>query len=240
MINPQLEVEELARLRGTFYHLLSKCFFQADEELVSSLLNGSLVQMFKMTLGNLDDEKVTHAIEIVERYTKKCNGNSLSDVIREMNIEYNRLFVGPGHLPSPPYESVYLTIDEDNKDGIVLGDSALDAKYQYLSAGISLPEDFTDLPDHIGVELDFMSYLCFEESSKIQEGDDEGLCDVVNKQYDFITNHLDNWISSFTDAVVNSTELDFYKGLVQITEFWIRNDQKSFLDDIEETQLILN
>ena len=238
MINPQTEAAELAHLRGHVYRLLSQCFFHANKDMVTSIKNGSLVQVLKMTLGTMGDVRVDQAIELLEGFSGKCYECSLADVSSELNIEYNRLFVGPGHLPSPPYESIYLTKNEENKDGLVMGDSTLDAKNQYLSAGITLSEDFTDLPDHIGVELDFMSWLCFQESSKLENEEYEGVTEIVNKQFDFLTNHLDNWITPFTHAIIHSTNLDFYKGLARMTECWIQYEKKSFTHNAEDALLI--
>ena len=226
MIHSQTEEKGFAEVRGTLYRLLSQCFFQATEDLASSILNGSLVQTFKLTVGMLGDEKADQAIALIEEHGKKCQGFSLPSICSELNVEYNRLFVGPGHLPSPPYESVYKTKNEENKEGLVMGDATLDAKRQYLSAGITLPEDFTDLPDHIGVELDFMSCLCFEEASMLQKGNEEGATEVRKKQYEFLSSHLDNWITVFCEAVCTSTHSEFYQGIAQVSEIWVHFDKE--------------
>lgn len=228
MIQPQTEENDYALVRGTVYRLLSQCFFQPTEELVSSLLNGPLVQTFKMTVGMLGDEKADQAIASIEEYREKCQGLSIPDIGRELKVEFNRLFVGPGHLPTPPYESVYHTKNEENKDGLVMGDETLDAKRQYLSAGIALPEEFTDLPDHIGVELDFVSCLCFEEAEMLHKGNEEETTELMNKQYEFLTSHLDRWITPFSEAICVSSHSEFYRGIAQISASWVHYDKEEF------------
>jgi TorA maturation chaperone TorD len=41
--------------------------------------------------------------------------------LEEMEIEYCRMFVGPGHVEAPPYESVYRGNDINLQKGCVIG-----------------------------------------------------------------------------------------------------------------------
>lgn len=219
---------ELAKIRGTIYNLLSQCFFEAHEPFVKRLMDETIIRFLK-TASELFGERSSRAeraLSLIEKSVEHFQGFSAEEIKRELNIEYNRLFVGPGHLPAPPYESVYLTKSEENKDGVVMGLSTLDVKKHYLSAGVTLDENFTDLPDHIAVELEFMSLLCMEEHSKMEQGDISGAEEMNKKQRDFIDNHLLNWISLFTEAVCNSTKSNYFKGLAQLLEIWIHSDKE--------------
>jgi len=69
------------------------------------------------------------------------------------------------HLPCPPYGSLYT----------VEGDKRLDEmraiKEFYSANGIDMDESFTDLPDHLCVELEFLQVLCFREQEAELAGD---------------------------------------------------------------------
>ncbi|CAA7602475.1 Nitrate reductase delta subunit [Acididesulfobacillus acetoxydans] len=67
--------------------------------------------------------------------------------------EYIPLFE-TGRVEAPPYASVYL-----DRDGLVLGCEAEEVRKFYLSLGYGLRSDQRELPDHLGVELEFLARL---------------------------------------------------------------------------------
>lgn len=70
---------------------------------------------------------------------------------------------------------------------------------EYAAAGLELSTD--DLPDHVSVELEYMSFLCgLEINAMVQEVD--GLRPlVIHRQRSFLTNHLCRWLPGLTDRV---------------------------------------
>ncbi|KLU62149.1 chaperone protein TorD [Peptococcaceae bacterium CEB3] len=67
--------------------------------------------------------------------------------------EYIPLFE-TGHVEAPPYASVYL-----DGEGLVLGREAEEVRNFYLSSGYGLGSEQGELPDHLGVELEFLALL---------------------------------------------------------------------------------
>ena len=79
--------------------------------------------------------------------------------------------------------------------------TALQAALQqeYAAAGLELSVD--DLPDHVSVELEYMSYLSGLELSSL-ERDVDGLRPmVVDRQRAFLTDHLCRWLPGLTERV---------------------------------------
>lgn len=229
-MNMAEEIRQIAQVRGTIYTLLSQCFMQPSIELVNSILDGSLDEAFQATLALTEDKKVIEKLAKLKHFGIQCQELSQEQVLQEMKAEYNRLFVGPGHVLAPPYESIYKTRNKDNEKGVVMGDSTVAAKHFYRRAGLGLSNDFTDLPDHISLELHFMGYLCnleiertHEESeeSKVSEGKQSS---VHKMQVDFLETHLGSWISDFSQAVSNVTYFPFYKAVAELAERWIKID----------------
>lgn len=230
-MNKAEEIRQIAQIRGSIYTLLSQCFMQPSKELVNSILDGSLNEAFQGTLALTEDKKVTEKLSELKKFDIQCQELSREQVLLEMKAEYNRLFVGPGHVLAPPYESIYKTRNKDNEKGVVMGDSTVAVKHFYRRAGLGLSNDFTDLPDHITLELHFMGHLCnleFErahEESEASEGDQS----VRKMQVDFLKTHLATWISDFSQAVSNATYFPFYIGVVGLAERWIEIE----MDDLK-------
>ena len=125
----------------------------------------------------------------------------------ELIPEYHRLFVGPGSLPAPPYESVY------REGWRVMGETTLDVQRRYEEAGCVFVPSFNELPDHVAAELGFMAVLC-EEETKAWEAEDlsEALA-WLRRERAFLDDHLTRWLSAFSERLLASTEVLFYREL---------------------------
>lgn len=121
--------------------------------------------------------------------------------------EYHRLFVGPGALPAPPYESVY-------RDGwTVMGESTLQVRRQYAGAGYALDPSITELPDQVAVELLFMAVVAEEEAQAWEGRDAAAALSWLERERAFLEEHLTRWVPAFTDRLVAATEAPFYRRL---------------------------
>ncbi|HYB83832.1 MAG TPA: molecular chaperone TorD family protein [archaeon] len=125
--------------------------------------------------------------------------------------EYLRLFVGPGHMPCPPYEAVHRKDRPDFERGLVMGPSTADVRRAYLAAGLDLSKTYTDLPDHIAAEMEFMQFLCAETTRLEQQGDREEAAKMKTMQREFHKNHIAPWVGDFADCIIRSTTEPFYK-----------------------------
>lgn len=128
--------------------------------------------------------------------------------------EYHRLFVGPGPLPAPPYESVY------REGWRVMGETTREAERQYAAAGYTLDPSLAELPDHAAAELVFMAVLCEEEATAWEAEDVSAALAWLEREKAFLRDHLVQWIPAFCDGLVTSTEAPFYRQVaVALKEF---------------------
>lgn len=162
---------------------LSECFHYPDNEQINALMD--------------------YKDKLPERYSDIID--KIGD-IKEMQVDYSRLFVGPFELLSAPYGSVYL---EDGRK--TFGDSTMDVVQFYQQENLSL--QFKELPDHIAVELEFLYYLMAKELMFLDNDDLEESNFCLEKQKQFINRHLANWINDFTDLVIENANSDFYSRL---------------------------
>lgn len=123
-----------------------------------------------------------------------------------LEVEYNRLFVGPNPPRVYPYESMYR-----GPGGTLMGEAALRVLSTYALEGLCPGEVERDLPDHVAVELEFLAYLCAREAAALEERSEEKVSYYVGKERDFIERHLGRWVSPFCDGIRRETQEDFYR-----------------------------
>lgn len=136
----------------------------------------------------------------------------------ELQVEYSRLFKGPYELIAAPYGSVYL--DEGRR---VMGDSTIAVIQAYEEEGLAKNDDFKDLPDHIVVELEFMSFLLFKEIEAIQDQDSQKANEYQEKQQRFLNMFLRQWVPSFCEKIKNGSDNQFYISLSNCLSTFIMN-----------------
>ena len=134
--------------------------------------------------------------------------------VKALIPEYHRLFVGPGSLPAPPYESVY------REGWRVMGETTLDVKRRYEEAGYAVAPSFTELPDHVAAELTFMTLLAEEEARAWEAEDTSAALAWLERERAFLGDHLTRWLPDFCVRLLASTEAPFYQRLaVSLQEF---------------------
>lgn len=121
--------------------------------------------------------------------------------LEELRAEHARLFVGPANPPCLPYESVYR--DGDDGPGQVLGPSTHDVVNWYREYGVGLDPDWSDLPDHLATELEFVAVLL-----------DRGEVEACER---FLDEHPRQWFEDFAAAVRSSDPPAFYRELLETT-----------------------
>ena len=150
-----------------------------------------------------------------------CSLRTCVDRVQEaldMEVEYNRLFVGPGPPAAPPYESVYR-----DPSGLVMGQAAQDAQGRYADAGLTVIPGRCELPDHIATELGFMAYLAAQESLAT----DRERATWVEMQYSFLVDHLNAWVRLFRYRMDGATRHPFYASLAELTAGYVQVDVES-------------
>jgi len=132
--------------------------------------------------------------------------------LEELQIDYTRLFInGVPHVLAPPYASVYL-------DKSLQGQSAEHIMSYYHSKGF-LKREGSELPDHIVSQLEFLAYL-------VERGDQAG-------EAHFLTQFFSPWFHSFLSRVVNESRHPFYRIIVQMVDYFTKEEEQHGVQDIE-------
>lgn len=213
------EVREYFRqassLRSRLYLFLSTAFHFPSEEVIGVLRTPEKISVI---------DEIAELLLVPSQFTGI--GDSFQAAIisahdlTRLQVEYTRLFVGPFRLPCPPYESVYRA----GSEGRVMGQSTLLVRGMYLAEGLDLSDAIRDLPDHIIIETEFMSFLAAQEAGS-WAGSIGQVLRYVERQDVFLTEHLGQWIQKFCRAVVAHAREAFYRHLAEITAIVISLDR---------------
>ncbi len=147
---------------------------------------------------------------------------AVTECLRE---QYTQTFVGPGsHI------SLYASIYCDN-EGQLWGDSTVWVKRFIERTGLSFRNNWDSIPDHITVELELMQHLIAYEaqlwvpnSSLDSENTDKQLCQCLQVQEQFLSEHLCVWIPQFCKRVLEVSTSLFYQEMVRLTKSVILSD----------------
>ena len=188
-----------SRIKENCFRLLSACFYEPQKKLfLEENLFGNLTEYLKQVCPD------------AVRFSSNMESSIHNYTNEDLSVEYARLFVGPFELLAPPYGSVYL-----DDGGRVMGDSTMKVIEAYQKEGLSKNDDFKDLPDHIAVEMEFMSYLIFKEREALEKSDPDAAKEYADKREDFLNNSIRPWVPQFCSRIKQGTENGFYQSLAE-------------------------
>lgn len=211
-----MEVKEILKAfmeyRCSIYYWLKNLYIsEPTKEQLIEIINTCREQKMDSTIPVCEGEFIN--------FFKKLDKRSINKLHKEIKVEYARLFLGPKHIPAPPFESVYRT-----KTRHMFGETTIQVRELYKSAGLKI-ETQDNLPDDfIGYELEFMYYLSFEALRAVNEYNDERLNKVLKYQHHFIKEHLNAWVKDFTKDILESTTMDYFKVVANLTKEFIEED----------------
>lgn len=125
-----------------------------------------------------------------------AEGVRSEQVADTLKSEYTRLFIGPGSLPVPPWESVFVS-----HDALLFQESTLDVREAYRACGFRAAGYPHEPDDHLSTELDFMAALCDRACEAMLAEDESALTEALLAQQAFLQDHLLVWIREFSDRL---------------------------------------
>jgi TorA maturation chaperone TorD len=157
--------------------------------------------------GNLPRERGGALAEaLTESFRRGADEQADNDLV----AEHTRLFVLPSGVV--PNESYYA--DQNQRVG---GHVTAEVQRFYDAAAAQLTGACLEMPDHIGVELEFMKFLCDIERQFRAVGDPDGLQRCLDFQSGFLEAHLLRWHKRLCERILAETNSDVYRALARLT-----------------------
>ena len=206
----KLNMKEQAGHRSNIYGLLAAIY---RREMTSDLLTQMKDPQFLGVLTKL-------GIELNNGFFKKPEKKLLEDLA----VEYARLFLGPGKHISP-HESVHHE-KEGVQSGQLWGELTAEVKRIIESSGLEYKSEFTGMPDHISVELEFMQHVVQREAQAWEADDDKTALLCLKNEKKFVDEHLFRWIPDFCEKVIKGAESPFYREMARLTHSFIEFEKE--------------
>ena len=144
---------------------------------------------------------------------QKWGENGLTDEIFErMQVDYMRLFIGPGKVIAAPWESVYFS-----EERLTFQEQTLEVRNWYRRFGLEAERIHQEPDDHIGLELLFLSHLAALGIQALNEQDNARFKELLDAQREFFKKHIGTWALTWCGLVEENARTDFYKGLAYLT-----------------------
>jgi TorA maturation chaperone TorD len=210
---PSLEkVRKLAKVRRDLYGLLSSAYLQIPERTLFEINWDPASEILGYPLEGTEKifQEIQKGLNLVKPYGSK---RELTDaqILTSLSRDWTRLFRGvvkDGILP--PYESHYRPQRQQKK-------SAQQINRLFSKMGILVPEEWHQPSDYIGVELDFMRFLCEKEWRLRSEEKREVLGETVEAEKSFLEDHLALWIPIFCKRMAEEAKEKYYLGIAHLT-----------------------
>ena len=223
--------EQSAQMREAIYSFLSAIYLQPiSEETLQQICN-------ELFLNDLVEVLPCNATTELQRYLLTLDTSNLSKEIVELRQEYMSLFTVPTGRYVAPFEDIYRgkTADGQPHRGPLLGVRAIAAKQPYREAGAEMDSVTKELPNHIGVELSFMRFLCDREAVALSAGlaiDHNSNDDYTFSQAEiyrayqirFLREHLNHWFSQLNEEIQKKSNHVLYKTIANITQEFLQQD----------------
>lgn len=146
--------------------------------------------------GELPDGLQAHAREILS-------------LIEDSQLEgaYHALLGSGG--PVSPYESDYQGPGQEGMrdKGVVLGDVAA----FYKAFGFDHSKEMLEVPDHVSLEMAFVSYLKLKEAYARMDAAEDAYRICREAENKFLSEHLLGWLPQFLERVIQHGTHEFYE-----------------------------
>lgn len=189
------------RRRARSYQLLAACFHEPDEALVDRLADHSPEDV-DIDVAGLDAATTDR---------------------KSLRLDHARLFVGPFDLEAPPYESVYV---DDETRVMTEATEAVEAEYREVGVDMNLSEP----ADHIIPELEFVYLLVATEIEALEADEFEAAAQLLERQYEFLVDHLGRWVSEIAENMRDRSDTDFYQLLGEELQTFVEADGQRLAD----------
>lgn len=202
---------EQAAARHYLYQLLARAFAEEPDDALREALSSPLTAQAWRCLVEAG------AVEKCGELDSDLRRSDLAAALSRP--EYTRLFLGPGVLPVPPWESAHTA----GSRGLFSRDTLLVRKF-YASFGYRVQGYPRVSEDFLATELYFVAALCREELHALSEGDDAAVTRARGARQRFLREHVGRWIGTFSVRLSAQEPSSAYAVLAQVASILVQGD----------------
>jgi TorA maturation chaperone TorD len=192
------------------FGLLGKILFEYPQaEFFQTLVDEKVFEDIPM--GG-DQPDVIAGLSLVNHWGQTYQVRETGELFDDLVIDYNRLFIGPGKVVAPPWESMYF-----HKERIFFQEETLQVREWYRRFGLESVKLHNEPDDHIGLELAFIAHLAGLGLATLEEQEQAKFEEYLDAQRQFILEHPLKWVAEWAILVEENSKTDFFIGIAKIT-----------------------
>ncbi|MDP2276735.1 MAG: molecular chaperone TorD family protein [Nitrospirota bacterium] len=147
------------------------------------------------------------------------NTAEMPNLKEELEAEHTALFALPSGIL--PQEAAYL--EREKRLG---GRVTISVRQFYERAGMEILDSCIEMPDHIGMELEFMGFLCKLEKEFWDKAAISSLQECIEFQKTFLNEHLSRWVHQCCGKVIVRATYGFYKAIANFTMEFMKGEEE--------------
>lgn len=194
------------------YFLSRKNFYQLLHLLFSEPVNKQILINIGANANFHELEEIHEGGKILRSFFERLTAKQFE----KDKSEYQRLFIGPGPLAAPPWESYYRS-----KEKLLFEQWTFQIRELYHQFGLQFAKENNEPDDHLLPELEFMIYLA---DLSFKETEIARINKLIASQLHFLEQHLMVWIPDFSDQVIENTSSQLYLGAAMLLEDFLDED----------------
>ncbi len=184
--------------RTSLYQVLAQSLNYPDEELAEIFRTGYYHQTVADCLEILGIDGLQPVLDDLKKELQKPG------ILLELEKDYTRMCFSSKPRLVYLFESVY-------KEGKLYDESTFQIARLYYEAGLKIEEEFRLPPDHIAVELEFMSFLSFKQMEGMRSGDVKIKGYAVELQKKALDEHVRGFALSVAERMEKHAGTGFYR-----------------------------
>jgi putative dimethyl sulfoxide reductase chaperone len=152
--------------------------------------------------------EVVAGLSLLQTWCGANRGGLTLEAFDALRVDYTRLFIGPGKLLAPPWESIAFCEEQ-----LVFQRETLEVREWYARYGLELINLHKEPDDHIGLELEFIAHLAKLGLQALEANDSKRFHELLDAQRQFLTEHPLRWAMEWANLVEQNAYTEFYRGV---------------------------
>ncbi len=148
--------------------------------------------------------------EEIRKILKLLEDNKHLDIVEQ---EFETLFSIPGPKYNPPISAMYW----DNRVKALQGPSTINAVEYYKRTKFNYLEYQNFVPDHISIELLFLSHICNSLIAALKSDDAILSAKILSVVRSFLDKHMLDWINKYQRKILQIKSITFYPNVIKVT-----------------------
>ena len=193
------------------FGLLGKLLFEYPErDWYQTLAQEAIFDDIPLAAGQPD---VQAGMALLGGWHQESAEGLTDEQFEALRDDYTRLFIGPGKVLAPPWESPYI-----QKERVIFQAETLKVREWYQRYGLESAKKYREPDDHIGLELAFAAHLASLGLNALERNDQGEFENLIAAQKQFLIEHPLKWVGGWSKLIDENARTDFFKGIALITK----------------------